>query len=99
MMNDECDSASNRALILKKTVEQAIPAEATECDQTTTKCKNYGRQVGQRKISSFLLQIFYSSPATWKMTKAVIEYAKWTTRGQRLPSAQNLVQYIPYLFD
>ena len=48
MMNGECDPASNRALILKekkKTVEQAMPAEATECDQTTTKCKNYGRQV------------------------------------------------------
>ena len=58
MMNDECDSASNRALILRKTVEQAMPAEATECDQTTTKCKNYGRQVGQRKVKNFLLQIF-----------------------------------------
>ena len=58
MMNDECDSVSNRALILKKAVEQSMPAEATECDQTTTKCKNYGRQVGQRKVRNFLFQIF-----------------------------------------
>ena len=58
MMYDECDCASNRALILRKTVEQAMPAEATECDQTTTKCKNYGRQVGQRKVRNFLFQIF-----------------------------------------
>ena len=58
MMNDECDSASNRALIFRKTGEQAMPAEATECDQTTTKCKNYGRQVGQRKVRNFLFQIF-----------------------------------------
>ena len=57
-MNDECDSVSKRALILRKTVEQAMPAEATECDQTTTKCKNYGRQVGQRKVRNFLFQIF-----------------------------------------
>ena len=53
MMNDECDSASNRALILRKTVEQAMPAEATECDQTTTKCKNYGRQVGLVLVYEF----------------------------------------------
>ena len=53
MMNDECDSVSNRALILKKAVEQSMPAEATECDQTTTKCKNYGRQVGLVLVYEF----------------------------------------------
>ena len=25
--------------------EQGMPAEAMECDQTTTKCTNYGKQV------------------------------------------------------
>ena len=41
--------------------EQGMPAEATECNQTSTKCKNYGKQVDFNSFLFLQKQITQSS--------------------------------------